>query len=70
MPLFNEVADRLENSTACYVALATLFAEYHSACAEFNWTRAEKIRGVLIETMEASLDATAAIFMALENGKA
>lgn len=71
-PFLSDLSDRLERNQACYLSLQTLFAEFHEACAAQDWTRAEKIRTILIETVEVSLDTTVAIFKNLDtrNGKA
>jgi hypothetical protein len=66
--LLNELAERMEASAFCYAALAGYMADYHQACADLDWPRAEKVRVILIETLEAALDATASVFKKLEPG--
>ena len=71
-PLLNELAERMQASSACYAALSEHMVEYHHACADLDWLRAEKVRVILIETLEAALDATASVFRKLDpkgNGK-
>lgn len=51
----------------CRTSVMVHFTEYHEACASSDWKRADHIRMVLAEAIEASLDATAAVFRALEN---
>jgi len=65
-PLLNELAERMEASAACYGALGGYMADYHKACADLDWPRAEKVRVILIETLEAALDATASVFKRLD----
>ena len=68
-PLLNELAERMEASSACYAALSVHMVDYHKACADLDWPRAEKVRVILIETMEAALDATASVFKRLDGWK-
>ena len=68
-PLLRELAERMQASSACYGALSGYMADYHQACAELDWPRAERVRVILIETLEAALDATASVFKRLDGGK-
>jgi hypothetical protein len=60
------MADRMDRASSCTLAAMALFQEYHHACSGFDWLEADRVRVRLIETIEASLDATAAVFKSLE----
>jgi hypothetical protein len=66
IPDLPDLSDRMDRMHACSLSAVGMFAEYHHACAAFEWSQADKVRVRLIETIEASLDATAACFKALE----
>lgn len=69
--LLRDLAERMEASASCYVALQSHMAEYHDACASLDWKRADRVRVIINETVEAALDATAAVFKRLDpNGQA
>jgi hypothetical protein len=66
VPHLRELSERLQISETIYASAMGLTRQYHAACSRFDWVEADRLRVIIIETFEASLDATAAIFKMLE----
>lgn len=57
-----DLSDRLERHHDCTATVGDLFHRYHAACRRNAWAEADQIRVLLMESVEAQLDAVAAVF--------
>jgi hypothetical protein len=70
VPAFHDMSERMARASTCTMSVLVMFERFHAACSAQDWREAERLRLLVLETVDASLDATAAVFKVFDGKEA